>query len=181
MATNKEIVQLKGKTYIYYSNKGLVLRMALKIPWTDRNLPQNKELIDAMVKKLRDAVFQYGIDHGVNPSRDYIRDILKEGSMLESKKLLDYYSEFVASKKEQVDKGELLPTSMSDISSLKSALTGFEEQSKTKFRISDVNEDFIGRFNEYLLNVKKVSSNTAQKRINSLKGFMKYCQEKKYI
>ena len=174
MAANKEVVQLKGKTYIYYSNKGLVLRKALGIPWPERNLPKNKELIDGMVKKLRDAVSQYRNDHGVNPSRDYIRDVLKKEPIRESKNLLEYYNEFLASKKEQVQIGELNPNSLSDIVSLKSALLGYEEYSSTKYHLSDINEDFLGRFKEYLLTKKKVSENTAQKRINSLKAFLIY-------
>ena len=176
---DKEVVQLNGKVFIYYSNKGLVYRHPTKILWNEKELPQNKELIYNLVKKVRDAISDYRKNNGVNPSRDDIRSILRGQEPIQTKSLMDCYSEFVTFKKDQVDKGEIRPTSMSDISSLKSALLGFEEISKTKFQLSDINEDFIGRFKEYLVNVKKVSENTAQKRINSLKIFVKYCQELK--
>jgi hypothetical protein len=66
---------------------------------------------------------------------------------------------------------------LSDIVSLKSALLGYEEYSSTKYHLSDINEDFLGRFKEYLLTKKKVSENTAQKRINSLKAFLIYYED----
>lgn len=171
---DKEVVQLYGKTFIYYSNIGLVYRHPTKILWKERNLPENKGTIDALVKKVRDAISEYRKNNGINPPRDHVRSILRGQEPTQPKSLMDYYNEFLAFKKEQVDKGELRPTSMSDITSLKSALQGFEEQTKTKFHLSDINEDFIGKFKEYLLTIKKVSENTAQKRINSLKVFLKY-------
>ena len=48
----REVVQLKGKTCIYYSSKGKVLRLATGIDWKDRTLPQNEKLINNLVKKL---------------------------------------------------------------------------------------------------------------------------------
>jgi len=70
---DKEVVQLNGKTFIYYSNKGLVYRHPTKILWDERNQSHNKEVIDNLVKKVRDAVAQYQTEHNTNPSRDYIR------------------------------------------------------------------------------------------------------------
>jgi len=176
---NKEVVQLYGKVFIYYSNKGLVYRHPTKIPWDEKNLPQNKEVIDSLVKKVRDAVSQHQKEHNTNPPRDYIRDLIRGKATTEKKNLMDYYNEFISSKKDQVKTGGLNPNSIGDLNSLKSALGGFEEHSKTKFQISDINEDFIGKFKDYLLTVKNVSENTAQKRINSLKVFVKYFEEKK--
>ena len=48
----KEVIQLKGKTYIYYSNKGEVLRIVTSILWKDRGLPQNEKLINGLVHLL---------------------------------------------------------------------------------------------------------------------------------
>jgi hypothetical protein len=56
---DKDVVQLKGKTFIYYSNTGLVYRHTTKIPWEEKTFPQNKEIIDCLVKKQRTAVSQY--------------------------------------------------------------------------------------------------------------------------
>jgi hypothetical protein len=176
---DKEVVQLNSKVFIYYSNKGLVYRHPTKILWDEKELPQNKEVIDAMVKKVRDAVSEYRKNNGTNPLRDHVRSILRGEESKQPKSLMDCYSDFITFKKEQVNKGDLRPNSMSDIVSLKSALAGFEEHSKTKFQLSDINEDFIGRFRKYLLVVKKVSENTTQKRLNSLKVFMKYCEDQK--
>ena len=176
---DKEVVQLNGKVFIYYSNKGLVIRHPTKILWEERNLPENTNTIDTLVKKVRDAISEYRKINGINPPRDHVRSILRGEEPNPPNSLMDCYSDFVAFKMDQVEKGELRQTSMSDISSLKSALLGFEDHSKTKFQISDINEDFIGKFKDYLLSVKKVSENTAQKRINSLKVFVKYCEELK--
>jgi len=175
---DKEVVQLNGKVFIYYSNKGLVYRHPTKILWNEKELPLNKELIDSLVQKVRDAIEDYRKINGTNPPRDYIRSILRGEETKQPKSLMDRYSDFVTFKKEQVEKGELRPTSMTDIVSLKSALLGFEEQSKTKFQLSDVNDDFIGRFREYLVTMRGLSSNTAQKRINSLNVFIDYCEGK---
>jgi hypothetical protein len=181
MKTDKEVVQLYGKTFIYYSNKGLVYRHPTKILWKERNLPENKGIIDDLVKKVRESIAEYRKNNGINSPRDHVRSILRGQEPTQTKSLGDYYNEFIDFKRRQVDKGELRPTSMSDISSLKSALQGFEEISKTKFHLADINEGFVDRFREYLLTIKKVSSNTAQKRINSWKAFLKYCEDRKYF
>jgi hypothetical protein len=177
MAADKEVIQLNGKTFIYYSNKGLVYRHPTKIQWKERSLPHNKELMDILVKKVRDAISEYRKNNGINPPRDFIRSTLRGEETTEQKNLLDSYIEFLSHKKDQVNNGKLQPNSMVDFNSLKSALLAFEKHSKTEFHLSDINEDFIGRFKEYLISVRELSSNTTQKRINSLKVFMKYCED----
>ncbi|MEI6454886.1 MAG: hypothetical protein WCO93_01240 [bacterium] len=39
----KEVVEMKGKACIYYSHKGMVLRLATGILREDRMLPQNEK------------------------------------------------------------------------------------------------------------------------------------------
>ena len=175
----KEVVQLNGKTFIYYSNKGLVYRHPTKILWDERNLPQNKEVIDTLVKIQQDGISLYQTEHKINPSRDYIRDLIRGNETTKKKNLINSFSEFLANKKEQVKTGGLNLSSMGDLTSLNSALLAFEDETKTKFQLSDLTEDFVSRFKEFLLSERKLSSNTTQKRINSLKVFIEYCEGKK--
>jgi site-specific recombinase XerD len=70
---------------------------------------------------------------------------------------------------------------MGDLNSLKSALIEFEKESEVEFQLSDITEDFISRVKEYLLTNRELSSNTTQKRLNSFRVFVNYCEDKKYI
>ncbi|MBL7113795.1 MAG: hypothetical protein ISS19_17790 [Bacteroidales bacterium] len=51
---DKEIVQLNGKVFLYYSNKGLVFRYPTGISSKDQSIPENQNIINSLVKKLRD-------------------------------------------------------------------------------------------------------------------------------
>jgi hypothetical protein len=104
----KEVVFLKGKACIYYSNKGKVLRLATGILWNDRWLPPNEKLINDLVKKLQDIVWNYRLDHdGGNPSRDFVRSMMK-GESVPKECLMDYYREFLDYKTQEVTDGNLL-------------------------------------------------------------------------
>lgn len=108
---HKEVVELKGKACIYYSNKGLVLRYSTGISWEDRLIPQNEKIINDLVEKLHTILSNYRLDHdGKNPSRDFVRAMMR-GEVVPKDCLMDYYREFLEYKSSEVNKGSLQPTS----------------------------------------------------------------------
>jgi hypothetical protein len=177
----REVVQLKGKTCIYYSSKGKVLRLATGIDWKDRTLPQNEKLINNLVKKLQDIIWKYRMDHdGGNPSRDFVRSMMK-GESFKKECLMDYYREFLDYKTQEVTNGNLQPNTLIDYKTLRTVLLDYEKLNKTKLQPSEVTEAFLNRFKGYLLTTRNLNNNSAHKRMKSLKAFLNYCEEKKYF
>ena len=177
----REVVQLKGKVCIYYSHKGAVLRLATGILWQDRLLPQNAKLINELVKKLQDIITRYQSDHdGVNPSRDYVRSMIK-GESVPKEYLMDFYREFLDYKTQQVADGRLQSNSLIDYRTLRTILLGYEKEHKTNLQPSDLKEGFMDRFKAYLLTNRGLNNNTAFKRMKLLKAFLNYCEEKRYF
>lgn len=177
----REVVQLKGKACIYYSHKGAVLRLATGILWEDRSLPQNAKLIQSLVKKQQEIINKYQLDHeGANPSRDYVRSMMK-GESVPKESLMDYYREFLDFKTQEVTNGNLRPNSLIDYRTLRTILLGYEKEHKAKLHPSDLKKDFMDRFKEYLLTNRGLNNNTAFKRIKLLKAFLNYCEEKRYF
>jgi len=179
--SHKEVVELKGKACIYYSNKGLVLRYSTGISWGDRMMPQNDKVINSLVEKLHTILSNYRIDHdGKNPSRDFVRAMMK-GEVVPKDCLMDYYREFLEFKSSEIVKGNLQPTSLIDYKTLRTILLDYEKLNKTKFQPSHLTENFLIRFKEYLLHTRNMNNNTAHKRIKILKSFLNYCEERKYF
>ena len=179
--STKEVVELKGKTCIYYSNKGKVLRLPTGILWKDRLQPKNEQLINSLVKKLQDIIWAYRMDHdGSNPTRDHVRAMMK-GESFQKDSLIDYYREFYGYKTDQVKNGNLQPNSLIDYKTLRTVLMDFEKLSKTKFQLTDITEDFVNRFKSYLLTKRNLNNNSTLKRLKSLKVFINYCVENKYF
>jgi len=111
---DKEVVQLNGKVFIYYSNKGLVLRLSTGIDWKTQSKPENQKTINGLVNKLRDTITSYRIEFGGNPSRDYVRSKMKDENIQEKSCLMDYYKEFLSCKNTQIKNGNLKPQTLID-------------------------------------------------------------------
>jgi integrase len=177
---DKEIVQVQNRVFVYYSNKGLVYRHPTGVNWKDRNLPQNEQLLSSLVKKLRDIIHSYRMEHGANPPRDYVKSWMKDETQ-QKEGLMDYYREFWNYKSNEVKNGNLQPHSLIDYRTLRSALTEFEKETRKKFQLTDITEDFVNRFKGFLLNKRKLNNNSTKKRLKSLKVFINYCEDKKYF
>lgn len=176
---DKEVVQLSGKVFIYYSNKGLVLRLPTKIEWKDRNNEENKPTIENLVKKLRGIISAYMAENGCKPSRDFVKGKLKEEIPSPSLLLKDVLDHFLQSKKKEVEDGIMKPGSLTDFSSFKGAMTDFETNSETTFQISDITDDFISRFLNYLKTERNLSEDSCKKRLRTLKSFLTFCEDKR--
>ena len=178
---DKEVVQLNGKAFLYYSHKGMVLRLPTGIDWKNQNQPESQKVINSLVKKLRDIVSSYRIEFGSNPSRDFVRSKMKDESLQEKSCLMDYYKEFLSIKNTQVKNGNLKPQTLIDYTALKGAIIDFEKKSKTTFQLKDVSEDFINKFKGYFLSTRKMNNNSVKKRLKTFKIFLNYCESKKYF
>ena len=178
---NNEVVQLKGKVFIYYSCKGLVLRLPTGIEWKSRTQPENKTIIDKYVNSLREIVSSYIKDNGIKPSRDYVKSKLKSETPSEKSNLIDFYEEFLSAKRVDIKNGNLKQASLTDFTSLKGALIDFEKKSETTFKLTDISDDFISRFMTYLQTTRKLNTDSCKKRLNSFKAFLNFCEEKKYF
>jgi len=178
---DKEVVQLKGKVFIYYSCKGLVLRMPLGIEWKSRTQPENKTIIDTYVNRLREIVSSYIKENGCKPSRDFVKSKLKSENTSEKSNLIDYYEEFLSAKRTDIKNGNLKQASLTDFTSLRGALVDFEKKSETTFKFTDISEDFVSRFMTYLQTTRKLNPDSCKKRLNSFKAFLNFCEEKKYF
>ncbi len=177
----KEVIHLAGKTFIYYSNKGKVLRITTGIQWKDRGLPQNEKLITSLVKKLQDIISNYRLDHdGISPSREFVKAMMK-GESVPKECLMDYYREFLEYKTQEVANGSLKPNSLIDYRTVRTILLDYEKVNKTKLQLPDLSEDFSNRFQEYLIKNRNLNNNTAFKRMKLLKAFLNYCEEKRYF
>jgi len=178
---HKEVIHLVGKTFIYYSNKGKVLRITTGILWKDRGISQNEKLINGLVKKLQDIISNYQLDHdGVKPSRAYVSSMMK-GESPPKECLMDYYREFLDYKTQEVANGNLQPNSLIDYRTVRTILLDYEKVNKTKLQLLDLSEDFMNRFQEYLLENRNLNNNTAFKRMKLLKAFLNYCEGKHYF
>lgn len=178
---DKEVVQLNGNVFIYYSNRGLVLRLPTGIDWKSQSRPENQKIINGLVNKLRDTVTSYRIEFGTNPSRDYVKSKMKGESIQEKSCLMDYYKEFLSFKNMEVTNGNLKPQTLIDYNALKGAITDFEKKSKTTFQLKDVSEEFINKFKGYFLLTRKMNNNSVKKRLKTFKIFLNYCESKKYF
>ena len=87
---DKEVVQLNGKVFLYYSNKGLVFRYPTGISSKDQGTQENQNIINSLVKKLRDIIYTFKLENGNNPSRDYVRSKMKDESQPNTATLQDY-------------------------------------------------------------------------------------------
>lgn len=178
---DKEVVQLKDKVFLYYSCKGLVLRMPLGIEWKSRTQEENKTIIESYVNRLREIIASYIKENGCKPSRDYVKSKLKSENPSENSKLIDFYEEFLSAKKTGIKNGNLKQASLTDFTSLKNALIDFEKKSETTFKLTDISEEFISRFMTYLQTTRKLNIDSCKKRLNSFKAFLNFCEEKKYF
>ena len=178
---NNEVVRLNDKVFIYYSCKGLVLRLPTGIEWKSRNQEENKTIIDTYVKSLREIVSSYIKENGCKPSRDYVKSKLKSETPSEKSNLIDYVEEFLSAKRADIVNGNLKQASLTDFTSLKGALIDFEKKSETTFKLTDISEDFVSRFVTYLQTTRKLNIDSCKKRLNSFKAFLNFCEEKKYF
>ncbi len=178
---DKEVITLKGKIFIYYSNKGLVFRYPTGIDPREQNSPQNQKIIQSLVKKQRDIIYQYRLENGTNPPREYFKAKMKDESHANDSSLLDYYKEFFTFKTKEVKNGNLKPQSLTDYINLRGSLTGFEKATKKQFQLTDVTEEMVNRFKTYLINKRGMNNNSVKKRLKSFKIFLNYCIEKKYL
>ena len=178
---DKEVVRLNDKVFIYYSCKGLVLRLPTGIEWKSRTQEENKTIIDKYVTSLREIVSSYMKENGCKPSRDFVKSKLKSENPSEKSNLIDYYEEFLSAKRADIVNGNLKQASLTDFTSLKNALIDFEKKSETTFILTDISEDFVSQFVAYLQTTRKLNIDSCKKRLNSFKAFLNFCEEKKYF
>ena len=178
---NKEIINFQGKVYLYYSNKGLVLRIATGINWNEQNDALNKKVIDNKLKKLRNIIADYNIAFGTNPSRDYVKAHMKVDEVSNKTYLLDFFKEFLEVKYTEVKNNDIKAQSVKDYENLKTAIVGYEAHINTKLFLKDINEEFFSNFKNFLNNVRELNDNTARKRLITFRAFLNYCFEKQYI
>ena len=178
---DKEIVQLHGKVFLYYSNKGLVFRYPTGISRKDQGSPENQNIINSLVKKLRDILYTFKLENGTNPSRDYVRSKMKDESLPTTATLQDYLKEFIGFKNKEVKNGNLKPQSMTDYINLRGSIQEFEKTTKKKLQLTDVTEDMVNRFKTHLTTKRLLNNNSLKKRLKSFKIFLNYCESKKYL
>ena len=177
----KEVVQLNGKVFLYYSNKGLVFRYPTGISTKDQGSQENQNIINSLVKKLRDIVYQYKMENGGNPSRDFVRSRMRDERLPNNNSTLqDYLKEFISYKNTEVTNGNLKPQSLTDYTNLRSSLIEFDKTNKKKLQLSDVSEDMVNRFKLHLMK-KGLNNNSIKKKLKSFKIFLNYCESKKYL
>jgi site-specific recombinase XerD len=176
----KEVVQLHGKVFLYYSSKGLVFRFPTGIDFKQQNLPENQQIINSLVKKLRDIIHLYKMENGGNPSRDYVRSKMKDESISTNSTIQEYLKEFINFKHTEVTNGNLKPQSLTDYTNLRSSLIEFDKTTKKKLLLSDVSEDMVNRFKLHLMK-KGLNNNSIKKKLKSFKIFLNYCESKKYL
>ena len=177
---DKEVIQLHGKVFLYYSNKGLVFRYPTGISSKDQSAQENQNIINSLVKKLRDIIYTYKLENGINPSRDYVRSKMKDESLPNNSTLQDYLKEFTGFKNTEVKHGNLKPQSLTDYTSLRVSVQEFEKITKKKLQLTDVTEDMVNRLKLHLIK-KGLNNNTIKKRLKSFKIFLNYCESKKYL
>ena len=178
---DKEIVQLHGNVFLYYSNKGLVFRYPTGISGKDQGSPENQNIINSLVKKLRDILYTFKLENGTNPSRDYVRSKMKDESLPTTATLQDYLKEFIGFKNKEVKNGNLKPQSMTDYINLRGSIQEFEKTTKKKLQLTDVTEDMVNRFKTHLTTKRLLNNNSLKKRLKSFKIFLNYCESKKYL
>ena len=178
---DKEIVQLHGKVFLYYSNRGLVFRYPTGISSKDQGSPENQNIINSLVKKLRDILYTFKLENGTNPSRNYVRSKMKDESLPTTATLQDYIKEFIGFKNKEVKNGNLKPQSMTDYINLRGSIQEFEKTTKKKLQLTDVTEDMVNRFKTHLTTKRLLNNNSLKKRLKSFKIFLNYCESKKYL
>lgn len=176
---DKEVIQLKGKIFIYYSNKGLVFRYPTGIDPKQQNTPENQKIIQSLVKKQRDIIYQYRLDNGTNPPREYVKSKMRGELLSRNSSLQDYIKEFMGFKQSEVKHGNIKQQSILDYKNLQSSLLNFEKATKKQIQLIGVTEDMVNRFKLYLIK-KGLNNNTIKKRLKSFKIFLNYCESKKY-
>jgi len=177
---DKEVVTLNGKIFIYYSNKGMVFRYPTGIDTKQQNIPENQKIIQSLVKKQRDIIYQYRLENGTNPSREWVKGKMKNESVPDNATLMDYFKEFMGFKQSEVKHGNMKLQSLVDYKNLKSSLTGFEKSLKRAIQPLEVTEEMVNKFKLYLTK-KGLNNNSVKKRLKSFKIFLNYCESKKYL
>lgn len=177
---DKEVVQLNGKVFLYYSNKGLVFRYPTGISSKDQGTQENQNIINSLVKKLRDIIYTFKLENGINPSRDYVKSKMKDESLPTTATLQDYLKEFLGYKNTEVKHGNLKPQSITDYTNLRGSVQDFEKTTKKKLQLTDVTEDMVNRFKLHLMK-KGLNNNSVKKKLKSFKIFLNYCESKKYL
>jgi site-specific recombinase XerD len=178
---DKEVITLKGKIFIYYSNKGLVFRYPTGIDPKEQTTPENQNIIQSLVKKQRDIIYQYRLENGTNPPREYFKAKMRDEILSNHASLQDYYKEFYTFKTTEVKHGNLKPQSLTDYINLRGSLTGFEKASKKQLQLMDVTEEMVNRFKTFLINKRGMNNNSVKKRLKSFKIFLNYCESRKYM
>jgi integrase len=177
---DKEVIALKGKVFIYYSNKGLVFRYPTGIDPKLQNQPENQKIIQSLVKKQRDIVYHYRLENGNNPPRDYIKMKMRNEMLPNNSTLQDYIKEFMTFKQNEVKHGNIKQQSLIEYKNLQSSLTAFEKASKKYFQLIEVTEDMVNKLKLHLIK-KGLNNNTIKKRLKSFKIFLNFCESRKYL
>ena len=177
---DKEVITLKGKIFIYYSNKGLVFRFPTGIDPKQQQQPENQKIIQSLVKKQRDIIYQYRLENGTNPPREHVKAKMRDELIARNATLQDYLKEFMGFKQTEVKHGNIKQQSLVDYTNLQSSISGFENTNKKKLQLTNVTEDMVNRLKLYLVK-KGLNNNTIKKRLKSFKIFLNYCVSKKYL
>lgn len=172
-------IKHQDRVYIYYSKDYEILRYPAKIKWSERS--KNMEVIASLLSKMQSIVKDYVIKNGDEPSIEYVRNKMSEKQLGRANVFAENIDMFLEEKKLTISKA-----SLKDFKSFQHSIMDFETAKNKKLTFDDINIKFINEYVEFLLSPIRrkdaitrggLNDNTASKRIDVLKAYMKYIEE----
>lgn len=157
--------------YFYYSNKGEVIRMPTGVLSANKEKRENRDLLNHRESVLKNILYEYRTNNGFYPPIGYLKEKLKiSKNPITLIEILDSFYEY--------KKNIIKESSLRDISYFKNILLNFNDEHP--INLNDVNENLLITYKNYLLK-KDNKDNHTRKLLSSLKHFLHYCLEKKFI
>lgn len=167
-------VEISSKTEI--SKEG-------KLKSTVKDRERKQLIINSFKKDAQDLVDKHFHKQGYYPTGKEFDKLWekKDNYLIRSERLLDYYDKYLLWKPNDINVTKL--SSLKDYNSLKKNLTHYEDYLKSEIFLGDINNTWLGEFEEYLRNNKgddsytsklEHASETIKKRFRTLKSFYKW-------
>jgi len=180
MKNTSKIVDYQKKVYIYYSNKGKVVRIATGVSVNEKNIRENKDFVDRVKDNLDKILQDYKKENYVFPSTDYIKG--KLGIIKEEKtgmEIMDLLDLFIEEKKRSIQPDSVKKWSMTFKTILQDLSNEYE------IDINNIDNDFLYAFSKSLTKRiyqgKPLKDNYILVLFTKMKSFLNFLKEGKYI
>lgn len=195
--------------YLYTSKKGKILRHCLHISISDfppkdivsienhikkKRFPPQLEKYRKSIEKeqqlIESKILKYKEEFGEYPDIRDLRKLIKGGDTNLNSELVPVFKEYLEVRRKDFSRRNSL-SSLKDFVSFLNGILDLELMTKTKFKLKNINEDFLKDYFDFLISRRELgkgyktkgglNARSIKKRFDVLKSFLKWLSSEKVI